>query len=298
MQSQSDGGQEWLSYRAHLIIMKREGGGGGWEPEWWRSSKMAEDSQKQKRQHCYLCDLPKFPWAILLEYSEPVCRGCLNYEGADRIEGVVENARRLKRQYREFIEATRSAPAVRESTPRQIKPCRRLTALPEESSRPGLVRAESLPPSYDGRYKKDSLERVHSFDAGTTAIKSGFPTNTSSVIDCVVSQALERGSPSSSNPSQPQRSSKKETNQFFHCSTCQQRLEDTHFVQCPSVPAHKFCFPCTKNSIKEHNASEEIFCPSGNKCPLVGSNISWAFMKEEIATILREDQKPKKDKDN
>ncbi|KAL3308805.1 interferon regulatory factor 2 binding protein 1, partial [Cichlidogyrus casuarinus] len=51
------------------------------------------------RLHCYLCDLPRYPWAILLEFSEPVCRGCVNYEGADRIERVLCETRQLKRQY-------------------------------------------------------------------------------------------------------------------------------------------------------------------------------------------------------
>ncbi|OQR68557.1 interferon regulatory factor 2-binding protein 2-like [Tropilaelaps mercedesae] len=39
------------------------------------------------------------------------------------------------------------------------------------------------------------------------------------------------------------------------CTLCQQRLEDTHFVQCPSVGAHKFCFPCSRDSIQQQAAT-------------------------------------------
>ncbi|KAB0399800.1 hypothetical protein E2I00_002663, partial [Balaenoptera physalus] len=75
------------------------------------------------------------------------------------------------------------------------------------------------------------------------------------------------------------------------CTICHERLEDTHFVQCPSVPSHKFCFPCSRESIKAQGATGEVYCPSGEKCPLVGSNVPWAFMQGEIATILAGDVK-------
>ncbi|KAE9417220.1 hypothetical protein Angca_004175, partial [Angiostrongylus cantonensis] len=72
----------------------------------------------------------------------------------------------------------------------------------------------------------------------------------------------------------------------LRCTLCNQRLEDTHFVQCPSVPAHKFCFPCSRNSIKKQCTGQDLYCPSGEKCPLVSSVMPWAFMQSEIATIL------------
>ena len=72
----------------------------------------------------------------------------------------------------------------------------------------------------------------------------------------------------------------------LRCTLCMERLEDTHFVQCPSVPDHKFCFPCSRESIKRQGSGSEVYCPSGRKCPLVGSTIPWAFMLNEIETIL------------
>ncbi|XP_068607939.1 probable E3 ubiquitin-protein ligase IRF2BPL [Brachionichthys hirsutus] len=81
------------------------------------------------------------------------------------------------------------------------------------------------------------------------------------------------------------------------CTICHERLEDTHFVQCPSIPNHKFCFPCSRESIKAQGPSGEVYCPSGEKCPLVGSNVPWAFMQGEIATILAGDVKVKKETD-
>lgn len=84
------------------------------------------------------------------------------------------------------------------------------------------------------------------------------------------------------------------SNETLKCTLCQERLEDTHFVQCPSVPEHKFCFPCSRESIKRQGAGSEVYCPSSKKCPLVGSNVPWAFMQGEIATILGEDYKEMK----
>lgn len=78
---------------------------------------------------------------------------------------------------------------------------------------------------------------------------------------------------------------------ILRCTICHERLEDTHFVQCPSVGSHKFCFPCSKDFIKKQGSNTEIYCPSGEKCPLAGSNIPWAFMHGEIQTIIGQEYK-------
>ncbi|KAG9509116.1 Interferon regulatory factor 2-binding protein 2-A [Fragariocoptes setiger] len=81
------------------------------------------------------------------------------------------------------------------------------------------------------------------------------------------------------------------------CTICSGRLEDTHFVQCPSVVSHKFCFRCSRRSIKSQQQAlsenkpdnKAIYCPSGKKCPLANENNPWTFMPGEIDTILNEE---------
>ncbi len=101
--------------------------------------------------------------------------------------------------------------------------------------------------------------------------------------------AGRQSSPSAPPPASSASSTSSATAENLKCTLCTERLEDTHFVQCPSIPEHKFCFPCSKESIKRQGVGHEVYCPSGNKCPLLGSNIPWAFMQGEIVTILGED---------
>ena len=71
------------------------------------------------------------------------------------------------------------------------------------------------------------------------------------------------------------------------CLLCHRTLEDTRFVQCPSQIPHKFCFSCSRESIVQQQAkSSDVYCPSGMRCLVTGSATPWAFMEQEISTIL------------
>lgn len=62
------------------------------------------------------------------------------------------------------------------------------------------------------------------------------------------------------------------------CTICQERLEDTHFVQCPSVPHHKFCFPCSRDSIKRQGAGSEVIILLSRKTCLTARQFAKFYM--------------------
>lgn len=123
----------------------------------------------------------------------------------------------------------------------------------------------------------------------TAHSSAGRPTSSSpSTASTSVSQAALGQVGPSSNASASESTSGTQS-ALLCCTLCRERLEDTHFVQCPSVPHHKFCFPCTRGFIRSQGQGGEVYCPSGERCPLAGSTVPWAFMQGEISTILAGD---------
>lgn len=144
--------------------------------------------------------------------------------------------------------------------------------------------ADSLSSSQMAR-DSPSISAAHSSAAGRPT--SGSPSTASaSISQAVTGQGASTGGPSNTNTGE---SGSGTQGALLCCTLCRERLEDTHFVQCPSVPHHKFCFPCTRGSIRSQGPGGEVYCPSGERCPLSGSTVPWAFMQGEISTILAGD---------
>jgi len=291
------------------------------------------------KQTCYLCEMPRSPWAVLHDFSEIVCRSCVNYEGADRIEATLGHARRMRGSYGEpGVKRESSAPYP---TPRMPPNPNHVSAaslhtmngagpgqggLPSPmGSGPGnypgvgavsqpsmqTVTLDQVPfqrrpspaaPGYQGPGGGQMMagpglphhkpgQGMMQPEPKLSGARPNLPPN-SARPSSTNSAPGQNGPPTPGSRGDQVSSSSNGSNDGpgggpqLKCTNCNGKLEDTHFVQCPSNITHKFCFTCCRDSIIKQGS--EAFCPSGERCPLQGSTVPWAFMQEEIETILGE----------
>lgn len=308
-----------------------------------------------RKQTCYLCEMPRSPWAVIHDFSELVCRSCVNYEGPDRIEATLSHARRMRGSYGEGggVKRESSAPypvprmgnsnsnhSLQDNvgvSPGVPSP---LAAGPHPPNGP-TPPAGGPPPSYltnsvggpggggpgmqtvtldqvafqrrptpagapgypgvggqmmtsvGGMLGHQNPKNSMMQDVKLAGIRPNLPSTTKSSSNN--STSGQTGPPTPGSRADQVSSSSNGSNDGpggpqLKCTNCNGKLEDTHFVQCPSNITHKFCFACCRESIIQQGS--EAFCPSGERCPLQGSTVPWAFMQEEIETILGE--KPEK----
>uniref|UniRef100_A0A1I8BDA3 IRF-2BP1_2 domain-containing protein n=1 Tax=Meloidogyne hapla TaxID=6305 RepID=A0A1I8BDA3_MELHA len=432
------------------------------------------------KSNCFLCDLPRMPWAIVHDYAEPVCRGCVNYEGAEKIEAVIESARRMKQVHAALSSGLVGAPSSSSTAPTlplellsattnthqsnqnnktsnqsnghnnnttsttttsasvaanglnnrfsprslngqsiqqngvQIQqngssplnlvaahlngnnnlPASLLESIQQQQQQQqrallngGNGRAALMGPMLDELQlhqlraiypffnahqlfpmnsaaalsglaasllpSSNHLQQQNNITNGTSSINGRKRELENEGVKEAVQNKVQRGdaqsstsiSPTSTNSPEQGLSSnnnnysnlhqqnehrrrslfhqlgstnginssntslamaaaaqqaaaaavaaaaqQQQQQQTLRCTGCQERLEDTHFVQCPSVNGHKFCFPCSRKSIKRQWNSQDVHCPSGEKCPLANSSQPWTFMLQEIQTILGSDE--------
>jgi len=294
-----------------------------------------------RKQTCYLCEMPRSPWAVLHDFTELVCRSCVNYEGADRIEQILSSARRVRascgQEGATSIKRESSAPypAPRMGARLDTREAGGYSGPPPHSVGlqelpPGLpLPGYSLQPQHGANMQQISLDQRRApqqfqglAGGSVQGLPQGLALMPQKMPQQLVGPAKQEGPkaglpssrPSSANtgPSTPQGSRPDQVSSssngaregaeltaegtpLLKCTNCRGKLEDTHFVQCPSNLTHKFCFSCCRDSIIKQG-SKEAYCPSGDKCPLQGSQMPWAFMKEEIDTILGDHGDPQGDK--
>jgi len=309
-------------------------------------------SATYRKQTCYLCEMPRSPWAVIHDFTELVCRSCVNYEGPDRIEAILSAARRMRGscgisgESETSIKRESSAPyPVPRMGSRGEAYNGRGTGGPATLHELGSAGAGGgggggggggVPPGpaplaisgyslqqQSGQMQQISLDQrrgpsqfapsTHGLPVSGGMQLQSLGPHKMAVNDLKQQVTAKLGLPTSrpssahttgpNGPSTPQGSRPDQVSSssngareggeltadgapLLKCTNCRGKLEDTHFVQCPSSIAHKFCFSCCRDSIiKQGN---EAYCPSGDKCPLQGSSVPWAFMQEEIETILGE----------
>ncbi|KAM3184789.1 hypothetical protein ACTXT7_007662 [Hymenolepis weldensis] len=246
-------------------------------------------SENYIRIHCFLCELPRSPWALVFDFSVPVCRGCVNYEGADKIEQVIQWVGAQKRALLQYEE--------------KPKPLKTHFLYPQNHPTFMTLYMEALRllqyQNSNIQHRQFSQQNHHQeirFPAPIRSICHSTPkfalcVGLSHDSSCSIRDRLFFEYPSGSGKLVRGLSKLLEQMDIIEsdleveirrgywcifeeallllqderlqaqCLMCGAALEGSHFIQCPVRPKHRFCFSCVRSILmreeKITNSEEE-----------------------------------------
>nr|CDS31135.1 conserved hypothetical protein [Hymenolepis microstoma] len=243
-------------------------------------------SDNSIRIHCFLCELPRSPWALVFDFSVPVCRGCVNYEGADKIEQIIQWVGAQKRALLQYVE--KSKPLKTHSPYSQNHPT--LTTLYVAALRllqyqnSTIQRRQLSQQNHHREIRFPAPIRSICHSTPKFALCVGlsrdsncsirdrlffeYPTGTGKLIRGL-SKLLEQMDILESDLEVEIRRGYwcifEEALLLFQderlqaqCLLCGVALEGSHFVQCPVRSKHRFCFACVRSTLMQEEKATNL----------------------------------------